>query len=103
MAHSPATLRRVLGFISPDCDRETWARVAMALKAELGDAGFPLFDEWSSGGESYRPRDALSTWRSVREGGGVGVGSLFELAKARGFRFDDGERPAPASKRLMPG
>ena len=28
-------------------DRDTWVEVGMALKAELGDAGFPLWENWS--------------------------------------------------------
>lgn len=67
-------------------------RVAMAIKAELGDEGFALFDEWSKGGESYDPRAALSSWRSVKASGGVGIGTLFEMAKAGGFRFEEGAK-----------
>lgn len=98
MPHNSETIRRALDCISPDLPRDEWVRVGMAVKAELGEGGFDLFDGWSAGGESYRPRDALATWRSIREGGAVGVGTLFELAKARGFRFDDADRAAPQSK-----
>ena len=88
MPHDHETIRRALSHCDPNCDRETWVRLAMAVKAELGEAGFAVWDEWSSAGETYRARDALATWRSVSERGGVGVGTLFELAKARGFVFE---------------
>jgi hypothetical protein len=38
-------IRGALSFIPPD-GRETWVRMAMAVKAELGDAGF---DIWAPG------------------------------------------------------
>ena len=74
-----------LSWISPD-DRDTWVRMAMACRSALGDDGWALWDEWSEGSESYRPRDAASVWRSVRPQGGVTAGSLFELARRAGWR-----------------
>ena len=74
-----------LSWISPD-DRDVWVRMAMACRSALGDDGWALWDEWSEGSESYRPRDAASVWRSVRPQGGVTAGSLFELARRAGWR-----------------
>jgi putative DNA primase/helicase len=72
--------------ISPDVDRHTWVRMAMSCKAALGDAGFEVFDSWSSGGSTYDPKQARATWRSVRSAGGVGPGTLFAIAKEHGWR-----------------
>ena len=60
------TIRAALDCIAPDLPRSEWARIAMALKSELGEAGFDLFDAWSQRGEAYNARATRDTWRSVR-------------------------------------
>lgn len=82
------TIRAALDCIPPDLSRDEWARVAMAIKSELGDDGFSLFDTWSSRGENYKAIEARATWRSVKAGGPVTIGTLFHLAKGHGFQFD---------------
>lgn len=89
---------RALAYLDPDCDRDTWARLAMAIKSEFGDAGFDAWDEWSRGGSSYSATAARSTWKSVRGAGGTGIGTLFGLAKERGFTFERREL-TPEEKR----
>jgi len=89
------TIREALAYIPPDLPRDEWAQVAMALKAELGSSGFDLFNEWSARGEKYREADARATWRSVKSGGAVKLGTLFHLAKSHGFKFDEVQTPAP--------
>lgn len=60
----------------------------MAIKSEApGDAGFALWDEWSRRGATYRERDALDAWRSIKASGKVGIGSLFHIAKGYGFKW----------------
>ena len=66
--------------------RDNWLTVAMGLKSELGEAGFPIFIDWSKSAESYNERDALSVWRSIKLGGRVTIGSVFYLAKQSGWR-----------------
>lgn len=84
-------VRDALSFIPPDVDRDTWARVAMAVKAAdlPGAAAFELWDEWSARGQSYNKTAARDTWRSVKAGGAVTVGTLFGIAKDHGFRFPE--------------
>jgi putative DNA primase/helicase len=96
-AHGPERIRAALSHVSPDLPREEWVRVAMALKAELGEAGFALFDDWSKSGASYDAKAARATWRSVKSGGGITIGTLFDMAKAGGFRFEEAQ-----PKRLSP-
>jgi putative DNA primase/helicase len=85
---TPELIGQALGCIAPDVDRDTWARVGMAIKAELpSDVGFALWDEWSAKGESYEPRNARDTWRSFKAGGRTTIGTLFGIAKDHGFRF----------------
>lgn len=69
--------------------RETWVAMGMAVKAEFGDAGFDVWDQWSQLGGSYNPSSARATWKSFkRSSSGVGIGSLFKRAIDRGFEFE---------------
>ncbi|MBN8508531.1 MAG: DUF927 domain-containing protein [Burkholderiales bacterium] len=90
----------MLAHLSPDVPRDEWAAVAMALKAELGDAGFDLFDAWSQRGEKYRADAVRSTWRSIKASGGRTGGTLVRMAKAAGWRPDPAQaevhKPTPA-------
>jgi putative DNA primase/helicase len=96
-------VRDALSFIPPDVDRDTWARVGMAVKASdlTGAVAFELWNEWSERGASYSERNARDTWRSLKAAGSVTVGTLFGMAKDHGFRFPEAsnqasQAPAPA-------
>lgn len=109
MKHQPPsidTIRDALACIPPDLPRDDWARVGMALKSELADTGFELFDTWSSRGASYNKIDTRDTWKSIKAGGKTTIGTLFGIAKDHGFRFPerDGEKvqtPAPDAAELQ--
>ena len=84
----------------PAHDRDIWVRMAMAVKAALGDDGFAVWDKWSQQANSYASRDARSVWRSVRPNGGITVGSLYAEAKANGWEGEPvNPRPTPAERR----
>lgn len=92
-----------LAHISPDLPRDDWVRLAMALKAEFsGEDGFATFDAWSQGAANYDAADTRSTWRSIRPGGGVSIGTLIFEAKQHGFELPRGDatapRPSPAEQ-----
>jgi putative DNA primase/helicase len=60
----------------------------MALHHLLGDAGFTLFDAWSSNGRTYKAEDAKSTWRSFKSGGKSGtitIATLLQMARNNGY------------------
>lgn len=80
-----------LSFISPDCDRETWLKVGMALRDETDD--FDLFDNWSAGGKGYNAKHTLAVWKSFRRGG-VTIASLFGIAKDYGWTPEPGKKPS---------
>ena len=67
----------------PAEDRETWVAVGMAIHAELGDAGFEMWDAWSRQAASYKAADAKSVWRGFKREGGIRIGTLYHLAGAR--------------------
>jgi putative DNA primase/helicase len=80
-------IRQALSVIPPD-DRKIWIRLGMAIKAELGEAGFPIWDQWSSTSDKYQAREAAAAWRSFKHDGGVHIGTLFHYAKQYGYRCE---------------
>jgi putative DNA primase/helicase len=86
---TPDTIERALNFISP-VDRKRWLKMAMAIKSELGEAGFDIWDRWSAtDGDGYNAKSAKHVWKSVKIGGKVGIASLILEALEGGFRFDN--------------
>lgn len=81
-----ARIQSALSFVPPE-QRETWLQMAMAIKSEIGDDGFDLWDEWSSAASNYSANAARAVWKSCR-GGGITIGSLFHEAKQHGWRDD---------------
>lgn len=97
---TPALIREALQYIPAALPRDEWARLGMAIKSEFpDDTGLTLFDEWSqSAPESYSTSGVKECWRSIKAGGGVGIGTLLMQAKEHGFRRSDYEaRTAPAA------
>jgi phage/plasmid primase-like uncharacterized protein len=94
---SPDEIAQALSHV-PAHDRETWVLMAMALKSELGDSGFDLWKDWSQSDDTYKDRDAKAVWRSVRQGGRIGIGTLFFEAQQRGFRFNGKGKPYDAAE-----
>ena len=103
---TPASMdevRSALFAISPDCSRQTWIEVGMALEVlgELtGDtlSCFALFDEWSSGSEvKYNQRVTRQQWKSFKpRPDGIGIGTLFHHAQQWGWK-----RPLPDVSELF--
>ncbi|MFI2810159.1 PriCT-2 domain-containing protein [Microbulbifer sp. JSM ZJ756] len=89
--HEECTLddvRTALGYIANMDVRDTWIEMGMAIKAEFGDAGFEVWDDWSQLAGNYDPRAARSCWKSFkRSSGGITIGTLFAKAKEGGFQF----------------
>ncbi len=77
-----------LSYLDPSCDRNTWVKYGMCLKHEFGDAGFDLWDEWSSRSDKYRASDARSTWKSIKADGSRTIATLFYDAKQAGWKDD---------------
>jgi putative DNA primase/helicase len=69
--------RSALAFISPD-DRVLWVSMGMAIKDGFGDEGFTLWAAWSRRSDRYDERDARDVWRSLKAGGGITLGTLFQ-------------------------
>lgn len=80
--------RSALSHLSPDCDRATWAKYGMCLKSEFGDAGFEVWDSWSSLSDKYSASGARSTWKSIKGAGKTTLASLIYDAKQAGWKDD---------------
>ena len=92
------TLRAALYSISPD-DRDTWVQVGMAIKSELGDGGFDLWDSWSRQSDRYKAADARAVWRSIKQrNGGITIGTLYHTAKEHGWTGQALARHQPSAE-----
>jgi len=98
MSNDLDRISEALQFIDAS-DRETWLRMGMAIKSELADTGFDLWEAWSLQAESFNTKDARDVWKSIRAGGKVTIGTLFYEAKANGWR-DDGMHQKPTPEEL---
>ena len=86
----------------PADDREVWWRMGAAIKSELGEAGFSLWDAWSRQSDRYREASARATWRALRptgrDGRAITVGSLYHLAKDYGWAGEAPVKTAPSAE-----
>jgi putative DNA primase/helicase len=100
---TPELIRAALAHIPASLARDEWARVGMAIKSEFPDAtGQDLFEAWSATADGHDPRATRSTWRSIKAGGGVGIGTLLHLAKEHGFVLPKAsEAPAAPSPEVL--
>lgn len=85
--HEAPTIEEIETALShiPCDDRDIWVRMAFAVRDELGDSGFDIWDRWSQSYDEYRAKDARATWKSAG-GSGVTIASLFKLARDFGYR-----------------
>ena len=74
-----------LTVLNPNCEHNEWVKVGMAL-ADQAD-GYGLWDTWSAGGSDYPGPDATARkWKSFKPHGGVGLGTLWYMAKQAGWQ-----------------
>lgn len=74
-----------LSYVSAQ-ERGTWVGMGMAVKAELGEDGFTLWDSWSQTASNYNAKAANSVWKGIKAAGGVTIATLFHEAKAHGWK-----------------
>ena len=79
-------IRDALYSISAD-SRDLWLQCGMALKDHFGEAGRPLYDEWSRQSAKFDERDQDRTWLSLKNNG-ITIGTLFYHAQQAGWRDD---------------
>ena len=88
-------IARMLEHLDPDCSYDEWFRIACGLKHYYHDdvqAGFDIFDQWSSTAEhtgKYDQHESLIKWNSVQPTARSGqrpitLGSVVDMAKKSG-------------------
>lgn len=100
MRFEAADIESALRFVPPD-DRDVWLKMAMAVKSELGDSGFSLWDYWSQSADTYKEADARAVWRSC-SGSGISIGTLIHAAKQNGWHRLSDYVPASIPKKAPP-
>lgn len=84
-------IEKALSHIDPNLSRDEWTEIGMAIKSELGDSGFDIWNAWSQRADNYRANDARDTWKSIKASGGIGIGTLIFHAKRGGYRSDNSQ------------
>ncbi|WP_222858530.1 PriCT-2 domain-containing protein, partial [Paraburkholderia phenoliruptrix] len=84
-------IRAALSHIPAD-SRDTWVQIGMAVKAELGEGGFDLWDSWSQTSDAYSESDTRAVWRSFKAGG-ITIATLFKEAIAHGYTESEPLKP----------
>lgn len=98
MSNTAEQIRAALAHIDAH-ERETWVAMAMAIKSELGEAGFPIWDDWSQTAKNYQAKAARSVWKSIKPAGRVTISSLFALAIQQGYRPEQPYQAPSAEER----
>ena len=86
--HSPTSLDLIvaaLDFITPDCPYDDWLRIGMSLHEWDPNEGLAIWDSWSARGEKYVAGELEEKWEGFTSGGGVTLGTLFDMAKKAGW------------------
>lgn len=80
-------LAEMLSFISAERPREDWVRLLMAAKSEFGEAAKGTMQVWSATASNFDTNAFNSTWKSIKAGGEVTIGTLIHEAKENGYKF----------------
>lgn len=91
-------INTALSHIDP-ADRNTWVKVGAALKTELGEDGFSVWDNWSQNADNYDAKAAHSTWKSLKPGY-VNIGTLFYHASQNGYKPSREVASAPRKPKM---
>ncbi len=89
LEEAPTNVEKVLSAlhsIDPDGDyREVWFPVLCALKSLRWSCSESLAREYSARGKKYDANQFATQWNAIQENKGVGVGTLFRIAKLGGW------------------
>ena len=81
-----ALLRKLLDYINPDCDRDTWVQVIFAILSTGQTQAVSIAQSWSEGApDRFNLRDFNATINSYRSGH-YSTGTLYYYAKQGGYR-----------------
>lgn len=69
-------------------DQDTWVKMGMAVKSELGETGKQIWLDWSANGSTFKLKEALNRWKSFKISGATRIGTLIHEAKKYGFKLE---------------
>lgn len=75
----PEEVREALSHIPSD-DYDIWFRIAGAIRKELGESGYRLFEEWSRKSKKFSIKDCLRKWKDASDIKSISAGTIFKLA-----------------------
>lgn len=90
---TPEDIYEALNCIDADCGYHKWLEIGMGLHDGLGNAGFQIWNSWSSrSSKKYNGVGNLQHhWDSFKPGGGITIRTVFKYA------MDAGWRPKPTA------
>jgi hypothetical protein len=65
-------------------DYDAWIRIGLAIRAAVGDEGWPLFAWWSAQSEKDDPIETAKKWRSFKPDR-IGAGTIYHIAQQHGW------------------
>lgn len=89
----PREVERALQYFNAD-DRREWIQLGMAVRDALGDDGRAIWMRWSASSPKFNEKTASDAWRSFKPGP-ITAGTLFGLARRRGWRRARTDQPPP--------
>lgn len=89
-----SNIEAMLAVLNPDCGREDWIHVGMAIHFESSGSneGFTIWNAWSSKGKKYPGEQSLRTqWHSFRidDGQHFSVGTIKKMVSDAGYDWMD--------------
>ena len=89
--HSLAEIAARLECLDPDCERDTWLKLAMAIHHELNgqDIGLVLWKELSKRGQKFVEGEPEQIWKSLgkrNHSDPVTIGTLIHLSNLAGYQ-----------------
>ena len=96
MLNETARAADALHAIPPDLSRDEWVKAGMAFHAADGD--FSTFENWSSQATNYNAADCRNMWKSLKKEGGIGAGTLYQMAREHGWT--EGKASQALSRRI---
>ena len=90
-------IRSALNYVDSH-DRDLWLKMGAALKDELGEEGFPVWDQWSSTAKNYDAKSTKATWKSLHSGH-IRIGTLFYAAMQNGYQ-PNRNNPVPSAEEM---
>jgi hypothetical protein len=76
----------------PNEERDTWLKIAMALKDAFGELGYGLWLDWAHTCRKYDSEDSRRVWDSLKRDG-ITIATLFGMARERGWRDAEYRKP----------